>query len=467
LCTITRFAASVEGSPALSAPPAPARDIELFAGRPPVRLDPQRTAPVGWWPAVLVMLIALLDRIETNLVAGALPALQAEWGFSDTWAGAIPGAAAIAGIILLLPAGHLADRANRTKVLAGVVAAWSFITLGSALAPTFAVFFLTRVVLGAADQIDTPAASSLLADYYPPRSRGKVYGLQRMAYFSGLPLGVLLGGVLTQAFGWRSAFLLAAFPGLLIAAGCWALREPIRGVMDRLDPSRPTAPEDAPGPAAITAAAQSGSLIGRMATCLRTPTVRLLCGGMPALFLGLAGIFFWLPSYFERTHGLGEAAAGGITAGIGFVGIVGGITLGAWAGDRWHGRRAGWRITLGGGAMLSGTVAFAVALAVPGLAAQAVLFNLANLLISAALPNLTAAYADVLPATRRGIGFALLQFLLVLGGAMGPLLVGAASDLTGSLATAWYALLVPMLAGSAVILRARRHQDADTRAAWR
>jgi MFS family permease len=424
-----------------------------------------RAAPLGWWPAILLMLIALLDRIETNLVAGALPALQAEWGFNDTLAGAIPGAASIAGLLLLLPAGHLADRANRTKVLAVVVAIWSVITVGAALAPTFAVFFLMRIVLGAADQIDTPVASSLLADYYPPRARGKVYGLQRMAYFSGLPLGVLLGGVLTQAFGWRFAFFLAALPGLLIAAGCWFLREPIRGAMDRLHAGEASTVPDGPGAEAITTAARvSGGtgLLGPMLSCLRIPTVRLLCAGMPALFLGLAGIFFWLPSYFERTHALGEAAAGGITAGIGFVGIVGGITLGAWLGDRWHGHRPGWRITVGGGAMIAGTVAFGVALAVPGLVAQAALFNVANMCISAALPNLTAAFADVLPANRRGIGFALLQFLLVLGGALGPLLVGAASDLTGSLATAWYALLVPMLVGALILMRARHHQEADT-----
>jgi hypothetical protein len=60
--------------------------------------------PYGCRPVVVLMLVALVDRVETSLVAGVLPLLQEEWGFGDTLVGAIPTAAAIAGIIVTLPA---------------------------------------------------------------------------------------------------------------------------------------------------------------------------------------------------------------------------------------------------------------------------------------------------------------------------------------------------------------------------
>ena len=57
----------------------------------------------------MIALVAFIDRVEFNLVAGALPAIQDHFGFGDTLAGAIPTAAAVAGVVLLLPAGRLAD----------------------------------------------------------------------------------------------------------------------------------------------------------------------------------------------------------------------------------------------------------------------------------------------------------------------------------------------------------------------
>ncbi|MFC6344770.1 hypothetical protein ACFP8W_22510, partial [Nocardioides hankookensis] len=80
-------------------------EIEAFPGRGPVPIDLTRVAPFGWWAAVVIALVAFIDRVEYNLVAGALPAIQDHFGFGDTLAGAIPVASAIAGVILLLPAG--------------------------------------------------------------------------------------------------------------------------------------------------------------------------------------------------------------------------------------------------------------------------------------------------------------------------------------------------------------------------
>jgi MFS-type transporter involved in bile tolerance (Atg22 family) len=84
--------------------------------------------------------------------------------------------------------------------------------------------------------------------------------------------------------------------------------------------------------------------------------------------------------------------------------------------------------------------------------------------MSLAIPNLSAAVADVLPAHQRGIGFGLFSFLTAMGAAMGPLAVGAASDAIGSLETAFLVLVAPIVVGSVVVLGARQAFDSDVAA---
>jgi MFS family permease len=78
-----------------------------------------------------------------------------------------------------------------------------------------------------------------------------------------------------------------------------------------------------------------------------------------------------------------------------------------------------------------------------------------------AIPNLTAASADVVPASRRGLGFAVLQFLTTLGGAAGPLMIGIVSDAVGDLGLAMLALLPPLFITLVVLRSTTKHYDED------
>lgn len=460
-------------------PPAPLPTITAYAGRPPVTVDPERAAPFGWWPAICVGLVALIDRVEANLMAGALPRIQEEFGFSDTEGGAIATAAALAGVVLLIPAGRLADRTRRTWTIAAVVAVWSVLTLGSGLAQSYATLFAVRVFLGGAGLLYNPSGSSLIADYYPGAGRARAYGLERFAYYSGLPLGIMAGGALAQAFGWRMMFFLVAVPGVVIALLCLTVREPVRGLGDRIEAMRtgagnadapPAAVPDAP-PAAVPTRKGDETVREPLALQLRTllaiPTLRSVVLGLTILFFGLGGLFFWMPSYYQRTYDLAEGPAAAIAGGVGLAGMVIGTLLGSRYGDLRHGLSPGWRVHLGAIGLAVGTTGLAGAVLIPALPGQIVFYFLANTGFSIAIPNLTAATADVVSAGRRGLGFAVLQFLITLGGAAGPLLVGAASDLTGSLRGAFTALLLPLLAGTLVVFGGRRHYDTDAARALR
>ncbi|GAA4083032.1 MFS transporter [Nonomuraea soli] len=426
------------------------------AGRPPLRVRLDSAAPFGWWPAVCIALVAFIDRVEFNLMAGALPVIQRELGFGDTAGGAIASAAAVAGIILLIPAGRLADRGRRTWILAAVVGVWSLLTLGSGLVTTYAMLFTVRVMLGGAGLLYNPAGSSLLADYFPGSSRARAFALERFGYFAGPAGGVIAGGALAGLYGWRTMFFLVAVPGIVIALLCLTLREPARGTGDRIELLRtgevPAAPEH------VT---PRGSTLREMRGLLTIRTLRAIVIGLSTLFFGLGGLMFWLPTFYARTFGLSSGAASAIAGSVGLVGMIAGALVSARLGDRWSHRR----VTLGAIGLMIGALSLAASVAVPLLPVQLFFLGVANFGIMLAIPALTAAVADVVPAARRGLGFALSQFVVSLAGAFGPLLVGAASEATGSLRVAYALLAVPLVLGALLTLRGRSSLETDRRAA--
>ncbi|MGC5014896.1 MFS transporter [Streptosporangium sp. DT93] len=447
-------------------------------------IDPTSRAPYGWAPFVVLFIVGLVDRIEHNLLSGVLPLIQAEWGFSDTVAGSIPTASALAAAVVALPAGYFADRRNRTRIIAIVVFCWALATLGSGLATSFALFYTMRVFLAAAESIDNPAAGSLLADYYPPVSRAQAYGWTRItAYLGGL--GTLLGGVLAGSFGWRSAFLIMVVPGVLTALLVWRLREPVRGHLDRLvaeggagaasgvpgsigaEPAL-----DVAGGAGIGAGSSDLGAVGgpegvrppfgrQLREVMAIRTLLVVCIGLMLVSLGLGGVFYWLPSLLVRNFGIGIAAAGSLSGIITIIGVVGGTVIGSWIGGVWHGTRKGGRLLAGGGGIALGSTALAVALTMNSIPLFSVVLVVASVLTSMAIPNLTASLADVVPADSRGLGFAVLQLFLTGGVAFGPLIVGIVSDNAGSLVVAMYALIVPMVVGGLITLFARGFYERD------
>ncbi|MGI5291591.1 MFS transporter [Nonomuraea polychroma] len=434
-------------------------------------IDARSRAPFGWAPLVVLFIVGFVDRMEHNLLIGVLPAVQSEWGFSDTAAGSIPTAAALAAAVVALPAGYLADRLSRTRIIAVVVLVWAIATLGSGLATGFVMFYLMRVLLAAAENIDNPASGSLLADYYPPVSRAKAYGLTRVTMHLG-GVGTLLGGVLAEAFSWRTAFLVMVVPGVLTALLVWLLREPRRGELDRLVAAGDASPASlAPAHAASATSTSTASAAPlakppfwrQFRQVLAIPTLVFVCAGLSLLTLGLAGIFYWLPTFMVRTLGVGTAAAGSLSGLITVAGTLTGTLVGSWLGRKWHGTRKGGRLLAGGSGITAGSLVLAGALSMESIGAMTVLALLASSLMAIAIPNMTACLADVVPAASRGLGFAVLQLLITGGGAFGSLVVGIASDRLGSLLAGMYILVIPMVAGGLLTLRARTSFERDTR----
>jgi MFS family permease len=255
--------------------------------------------------------------------------------------------------------------------------------------------------------------------------------------------------------------------------------------MDRLVAE--TRPRPAPGPSAEAGAAAEPAgdepavavapdvaaaplpggpraLVRELRALLRVRTVFHIYVGIMTLFAGLSGIAFWLPTYYEREFDLNQASAAGLAAALGLVVTLTGTVVGGTVGDNWHGVRRGARILLAGFGLLVGSFTLPVAFLASNLVVNLAALSFGLLAMSVAIPNLSAAVADVLPAAKRGIGFGLFSFLTAIGGAMGPLAVGAVADAVGSLEGAFLVLVVPIVIGSLVVLGARHTFDDDVAA---
>jgi len=130
----------------------------------------------------------------------------------------------VAGLFM----GTLADRYNRTKLIALGVAAWSLLTAMSGLAKGFVSLAIPRMFIGVGESILTPTSMSLLSDRFPSHRLGFASGF----YYMGVPIGVgvslLIVGYLGPLIGWRNCFYALGIIGFLLAVVMWFIRDPQR-----------------------------------------------------------------------------------------------------------------------------------------------------------------------------------------------------------------------------------------------
>ena len=455
-------------------------------------------AATGWGrygrrPAVVLALVALIDSIDRGILPGVLTEVQDDLGFSDTQMGALAAAFVVAGFLVAIPAGYLADRLPRTRIIAVVLASWGAVSAINALVRSYWQFLAVRVALGVGETIDNPASSSLLADYYRPEVRGRAFALQRVAPIVGGSIGLGLGGLVGTHLGWRWAFLLVGAPGSLLAIAVWRTPEPARGESDGLHHEGDVPLPGAVGTVAELAAAEveaagapatpAGPADGRagfealrtdLRTVFRIRTLRSLMLGTAIGSGALQGMAFWATAFYERHTSLGNSGSAGVVAALIALGALVGTYVAGRLVDALRDRVLGFPMLLSGLALLVGSILLFVTflplplwLRLPGQ-------TLAVICIVGGLLPLAVMTTEVVPAALRGAAFSLTFFLASLGGALSPLAVGAIADrfeitvegeVKGDLAKAFLIVTPLVTAGALVVLRGRRHVERDVAAA--
>ena len=176
----------------------------------------------------ILILIYMLNFLDRQIIGILAAPLKAEFGLSDTQFGLLGGLAfALLYSTLAIPIAWLADRFSRVWIMTAALTVWSGFTALSGMAQNFAQLVLFRIGVGVGEAGCTPPAHSLIADYVPKEKRASALAFYSMGTPLGGLLGLVMGGLVADAYGWRAAFLVAGAPGILFALLCWfTLKEP-------------------------------------------------------------------------------------------------------------------------------------------------------------------------------------------------------------------------------------------------
>jgi predicted MFS family arabinose efflux permease len=178
--------------------------------------------------------VLALDGADKGTVSASASNLQHAFGVDNTRIGLLATASTLVGALATIPAGVLADRLRRTRLLSVTVFVWAVAMLAGAAAPSYEWLLISRLALGVAVAAAGPAVASLTGDWFPAGDRARTYGFILAGEMAGTGVGFVVSGMVATIFNWRVAFAWLVVPGLALAAVLWRTTEPDRGESDRV-----------------------------------------------------------------------------------------------------------------------------------------------------------------------------------------------------------------------------------------
>lgn len=375
--------------------------------------------------ALILFATAVLAYTDRQVLSLLVDPIRHDLHISDTQMSLLLGVAfaAIYGVAGL-PLGFLADRTSRRNLIVAGVLIWSVGTLMCAVAPSFAMLFIARVVVGLGEAVLSPAAISLLSDTFEPKRRG----LAVDTFFTGIAVGIggsiLIGGgvldlVRNGLFAatpvahwaqWRLVFLAVGLPSVLWSLLLLVIREPVRRHDQIFD-------EDA---ASVAGQDSLLRLLRRMAPVFLAVAIASMVDN---------AVGAWAPSLLIRQFGLDPARVGVELGLLLMLGYGGGMLAGGALADRfaqWRGSAGKTELcclavlaTLPAAVMINSHTASGVMFAVP------IYFALSAVVTASGL----SAILDATPNRMRGQAMAISFFLNVaIGAGLGPTAVALAGD---------------------------------------
>jgi len=474
----------------------------------------------------LLTLVNLLNYLDRNVVYAVFEPIKRDLRLSDAQLGWLGSAYIIVLSLAALPLGVIGDLRSRRSVIALGVTIWSAATTAGGIVRHFWQLFTCRALVGFGEAGYAPASQAIIAQYYKGRRRAFAIGVYSVGMALGGVLGIWLGGVIAERYGWRWAFIWMGFPGLVLALLASRLREldrrpppPIvetlrqwwrhgkQGVTQYVMPLAICAGigaalagflslfEGIPSqfgtavfgvgtsvgivwtvwrlvPLAVRRTTEAGAVAAgafddfqdAAVLVLRTPTLIWIFLGGAMVTFAVNGLIAWAAPFMERMHGLSVARVGGEFGLWALSGGVLGALVGGRMADRLQLRWRGGRVLTSGAGFVLGAPVCAALLLVHDLRWFGPLILATYFLYTWYNGPLAAVILDVVPpAVQASVLGAFVLFSHLAGDALAPPLIGYLSDRTGDLRTAMLVLPVVGLLGGLVILIALRTVSHDMR----
>jgi predicted MFS family arabinose efflux permease len=356
----------------------------------------------------------MFNFIDRQILVILQEPIKQDMDLSDAQLGLLSGFSfAMVYITAGIPIAYWADRGNRRNIIALAVSVWSGMTALSGFAGNYTQLLLARIGVGIGEAGGSPPSHSMISDYYPPEVRARAFGIYSAGLHFGVLVGFVAGGFISEAFGWRAAFMAVGIPGIVFAMiFILTVKEPMRGQWE----SRGRAVH-------IPTLGETLRVLAsyRSFWYLATGT------GLTA-FVGYGNGNF-TPSFLIRSHGFSLGELGLLLALLGGGGGMVGTLLGGFLADRFGTLDKRWYLWI---PAIAGSLA--LPLAFPYLLSDdtplvIVLLFVVTILVNTYLGPCLAISHTLVPPAMRALTSAILFFVLnLIGLGLGPLTVGVLSD---------------------------------------
>jgi len=209
-----------------------------------------------WYVLALFTLVYVFNFVDRQIIVILGPSLKAALNVGDAELGLLFGTAfALFYALFGLPLARLVDGWRRVTTLVGGLLVWSATTTLSAFVGSYGQLAALRTCVGIGEASASPAAFSILQDYFPPQRRATALSIYGSGIYIGIGAALAIGGGILALWakypeggaplglaGWQAAYLAAGMPGLILAILiALTVREPTRGASE----GTPRAPDRA------------------------------------------------------------------------------------------------------------------------------------------------------------------------------------------------------------------------------
>ncbi len=376
----------------------------------------------AWFAFAMTLSLMLFDYIDRQVIVSLFPYMKADWGLSDKQLGALVSVVSLTVALGALPVALVADRVSRVKSIVVMATAWSLATISCMFTRNYGQLLAARAVVGLGEAGYGSVGAALIASIFPARMRGALLASFFAAASVGSVLGVLLGGVIAARWGWKAAFGVVGFPGLVLALLYLKVRD-YKTVA--LTPALDQATRSTAGTVAYVAKSMA-----------KSRTMLWVCLGGAAQLVVVSAVWSWLPSFLNRFHGLAPEQAAVHAAMVVLVGAVGSVVWGGIV-DRAGLRRPRFKLFVMAAVCVAAMLVLLPTFAATGSAdlaqsSQFALIALGGFLMTCSVGPVSAIVIDVIHPGVRATGASVLAlFQNLFGLAAGPFIVGMLSDSLG------------------------------------